>query len=165
MLAKGVTARIVLKNGAAFHTSMSNLAMVASFFAWGAAPSSKLTSVVVPLALAPLYLDHRAGVASRANDLAVEAGFGKGEFAALFGNLRALGIIAGPLLFGRLYAWGSARTRRRPGLGFWAAASLALAAEVAHQTLPPEQVEEAEQVKQPARSRDARPTVRAMTIE
>lgn len=138
MLAKGMTARIVMRSGAAFHTSLSNVAMVVAFFAWGVAPSSKVTSVVLPLALAPLYLDHRAGVASRANDLAVEAGFGKGEFAALFGNLRALGIIVGPLLFGRLYAWGRAEQRRQPGLGFWAAAFLALVAEVAHQTLPSE---------------------------
>jgi len=136
MLAKGFTARIVMRRGAVFHTSLSNLAMVIGFLAWGASPSSRTTSIVLPLALAPLYLDHRAGVTSRANDLAVEAGFGKGEFAALFGNLRALGIIVGPLMFGRLYAWGTTLQRRRPGLGFWAAALLALAAEVVHSTLP-----------------------------
>jgi len=138
VLAKGLTARLVLRSGAAFHTSLSNLAMVVAFFAWGARPSSRFTSIVLPLALAPFYLDHRAGVTARANDLAVEAGFGKGEFAALFGNLRSLGVVAGPLLFGRLNAWGGAAHRRRPGLGFWAAALLALAAEAVHQTLPSE---------------------------
>ncbi len=133
--AKVLTRTTIRRAGAAVHTSLSNLATAAAFFSWGANPSSTLLSVVLPLLLAPFSLDRRAGVNARATGAAVAQGLGKGEHAAMFGNLRALAVSAAPLIFGRLYAFASA-TGRRPGLGFWAAGMFALAAEAVHRNVP-----------------------------
>lgn len=132
IFSKGLTQVVIKARGAAFHTSMSNIAAALAFFAWGASPSSRVSSIIAPLALAPIFLDRRAGVASRANDLAMAAGLGKGEHAAMSGNLSALVVSLAPVLFGRIYEWGNAKPGRRPGLGLWAAALFALAAEAVH---------------------------------
>ena len=59
-------------------------------------------------------------------DTPAHPGMGRGEFAGLFGNLRALTSATGPYLFGQLYAWG--RTFEIAGatrnLGFWAVGPL-----------------------------------------
>ena len=111
---------------------MANLSTVLAFIAWGANPKSILTSVCIPLGLSPLYMDRRAGVTARANVHALKAGFGKGEHAGLFGNLRALAVVFAPLLFGRLYAWGSRKKSRPSGIPFLVAAMFALFAEAVH---------------------------------
>lgn len=127
---------LIRSKGPAFHTSLSNIATAAAFFAWGANPASTTLSVVLPLLLAPVFMDRRAGVNARASDCAVAEGYGKAEHAALFANLRALAVSVAPLLFGRIYEWGNARPGRHVGLGFWAAGLFAAAAEVAHRSLP-----------------------------
>ena len=132
ILSRGVTRYVIRKRGFAFHTRMANLATSVAFVAWGIRASSKFTSVVLPLALAPLFMDRRAGVTARASDEAVAAGFGKGEHAGLFGNLRALVVVFAPLLFGNLYAWSTAKRGRFPGLSFMVAALFAGIAEIIH---------------------------------
>lgn len=134
--AKAITRVVIKRKGFAFHTRMANIATAAAFVLWGSRASSKLTSVAAPLLLAPLFMDRRAGVTARANDAAVEAGFGKGEHAGLFGNLRALAVVFAPLLFGNLYSWSAARPGRPSGLPFVAAAAFAIAAEGVHAGLP-----------------------------
>eukprot|EP01052_Picozoa_sp_SAG31_P009995 SAG31_NODE_535_length_14348_cov_11.339603_18_plen_75_part_00 len=60
---------------------------------------------------------------------------GRGEFAGYYGNLRALTVFIGPLLFGNLYAYGR---RVAPGrnFGFWAAAALGcVIPEICHRML------------------------------
>jgi MFS family permease len=135
ILSKGLTRVIVKKQGFNFHTRMANLSTVLAFIAWGINPKSILTSVCIPLGLSPLYMDRRAGVSARANLHALKAGFGKGEHAALFGNLRALAVVFAPLMFGRLYAWGSRKKSRPSGLPFLVAAVFAFLAEIVHRRL------------------------------
>ena len=144
---KGLTRAILRRKGPAFHTTISNLATALSFLCWGADASSKAFSIAMPLLLAPFNMDRRAGVNSRASDAASDAGFGKAEHAALFGNLRALAVSFAPLLFGRIYAWSNAKPGRKPGLGFWVAAMFALAAEAIHSNLSEKMLDEKEKNK------------------
>eukprot|EP00940_MAST-03C_sp_MAST-3C-sp2_P001421 g1421.t1 len=135
ILAKLVTRRVIKRYGFAFHTKMANVATALAFSLWGCNASSRLTSVAAPLLLAPLFMDRRAGVTVRANDAAVAVGLGKGEHAGLFGNLRALAVVFAPLIFGNIYSWSSATTRRPTGLPFIVAAMFAVAAEATHTSL------------------------------
>jgi MFS family permease len=135
ILSKALTRTILRHYGPAFHTTLSNMTTALAFFCWGANASSTALSVAAPLLMAPLNMDRRAGVNTRASAAATAAGFGKAEHAALFGNLRALAVSFAPLLFGRIYAWANAKPGRRTGLGFWAAALFAVGAEVVHRSV------------------------------
>lgn len=59
-------------------------------------------------------------------------GLGMGETSAALANWRSVASIAGPLLFGSIYAWSTEQSRRRyiPGFPFFLAAALAIASEI-----------------------------------
>ena len=99
------------------------------------------------LLLFPFAMERRSAVGAQCVTLAASVGMGKGEFSGAFANLRALVVAATPLLYARVYAWGSSRggkavgggegggARRWPGAPYAVAAGLALVAEVLHRSL------------------------------
>ena len=141
----------VQKLGARGHTSFANLLTAATLLWMGWKPSRM--HIWGALLLFPFAMERRSAVGAQCVTLAGSVGMGKGEYSGAFANLRALVVAATPLLYARVYAWGSSRGgnavggggggagRRWPGAPYAVAAGLALVAEVLHRSLDDDEID------------------------
>jgi len=114
-------------------TSLSNYLTAAALTLWATCKSS--SQFWLGLAFLCPSMERRAATSAMATDHAVAAGFGKGEFAGIFANWRALCVAAAPLLYGTV-----AQRFPRPGSAYFVAAAIVLGAEFIFRTIPPEQL-------------------------
>ena len=102
---------------------------------WGAVPRAWAMFAGIGLHFPGINANSSLPLKTQATCLAIAAGFGRGEFAGYFGNLRALTVAVGPYWFGNMYAWGRTVVPGR-NLGYWSAAVLGCAMpEILHRML------------------------------
>merc|ERR1719271_1003881 len=138
MTASGMIGRqTIQKLGMRGHTTFQNLASAVGFTMMG---STTMTPVI--FGSLPIYafaMERRAAVSAMATRSAAAVGLGKGEFQAASANLRAIAVGIAPLLYAKVYAWSLAR-KGKPGLPYFAAAVIALFAELLHRMLSTRQL-------------------------
>ena len=80
-------------------------------------------------------MERRTGVNAMLTELVSEQNVGKGELAAMLGNLKASTLVVAPLLYSSLYSWAK-KTDRPATAPFTFAALTVVAAEALHLSVP-----------------------------
>eukprot|EP01043_Picozoa_sp_COSAG02_P060911 COSAG02_NODE_8063_length_2726_cov_2.042254_1_plen_392_part_00 len=123
-------------------TTFSNFTNFLAHVLWGAIPKPWAMFAALLVAVPGIDAHSNTAVTAMATDVAqglrtkkYPIGMGRGEYASYFGNLRAITVAVGPMIYGYIYAFGR-KLYPAVNLGYFAAAVVGcLIPELIHRTL------------------------------
>lgn len=125
-----VARRMLLFLGQRGHTTASCIMSMAGLSLWAAKPTP--LNMFIGLAIMTFGMERRAAVTAMTSREASKIGIGRGEFAGLFANWRAIATCFAPILYGRVY---QRVYTKSPGLPYMVAGMFAIAGECLHRTM------------------------------
>lgn len=130
-----VARRMLLTLGQRGHTTASCLMSMAGLSLWAIKPTP--FNMFLGLAIMTFGMERRAAITAMTSKEASKIGIGRGEFAGLFANWRAIATCVAPILYGRVY---QRVYKKAPGTPYLVAGMFAILGEMLHRTLSDEEL-------------------------